>query len=388
MRKILRNLDRSLGRGLTASLALFDRLTSLVRGKTETTFQPRCILAIKLVGIGDAVLMLTALDRLRTHLPRSKICVLTTPLSSGILEDQPQIDEMIIYDIFGKERGIRGFFNVLRRLRNLNPDCTIDFEQHFQSTAILSYLIGTPRRIGLYYHGNPRKHLFTHPVFLDPQSHMVTSYLRLLEPLGVDSADLEELVSIRLAEEDRNKVDDWLVRLDLKGSNLAGIHAGSGIRAPFKRWSSTRFADLIKRLSAEGFTIFLTGNQDEAEYCSQIIEKSGARNVYNVAGLFSIKQTAYLISKCGIFISNDTGPMHIAAAMGTPTIGIFGPESPKRYAPFGRLNTSVYQGANCSPCVEIYRGHAPECTNPVCMENISVDDVWRAVRDHHLGSAK
>ncbi len=386
MRKIFRNLDRSVGRLLTRSIASFDGLKSrLGRRPVSRSQEPTSILAIKLVGLGDTVLMLTAIDRLREHIPNTRISVLVTPLSSGILDGQPQIDEVIVYDVLGKDKGIAGFLGLLRHLKRLRPDCTIDFEQHFQSTAILAYLVGSPRRIGLYYHDNPRRLLFTDPVFLNPNCHMVTSYVRLLEPLGITAKQPDHLVPVAVGPEDRTIVDAWMESLKLDGRSLIGIHTGSGIRAPAKRWPLERFVELIASLVSMGSAVILTGNSKEHSHCQQIVRLVGNEHVHNTAGRFSIKQTAHLVARCDLFISNDTGPMHIAAAMGTPTIGLFGPESPERYCPVGMRNRSIYQGASCSPCVEIYRGFAPDCNRPVCMENITVEDVLKAVAEYDLG---
>jgi len=385
MRKLFRNLDRSVGKVATTSVAALDAVQRLVRPRRHS--QPGkvgSILAIKLVGLGDTVLMLTALNRLRESMPHARISVLVTPLSRGIIEGQPQVDRVIVYDVFGKDKGIRGLLRLVRTLKQLSPDCIIDFEQHFQATALLSYLVGSRMRIGLYYHGNPRKLLLTDPIFFDPEVHMVVSYLRLLEPLGIKAHVPSRLTPIAITAEDRQRVDKWLDSLGLDSQPLVGIHTGSGIRAPAKRWAAERFAGLISHLTSQGSAVVLTGSADEFDHCEAIAQQAGETDVYNTAGMFTIKQTAHLISRCSLFISNDTGPMHISAAMGTPTIGLFGPESPQRYGPFGEHNRIVYKGAPCSPCVEIYRGYAPDCRRPICMENIEIKDVLEAVTQYHL----
>ncbi len=385
MRKLFRNLDKSLGKVATSSVAAFDAVRRLVSPRQHSgPGKVGSILAVKLVGLGDTVLMLTALNTLRESMPQARISVLVTPLSCGIIEGQPQVDQVIVYDVLGKDKGIKGLVRLVKRLKQLNPDCIIDFEQYFQATALLSYLVGSPMRIGLYYHGNPRKFLLTHPIFFDPEVHMVVSYLRLLEPLGIKFQAPSGLTPIAIAAEDRMHVDTWLDSLGLDFQPLVGIHTGSGVRAPAKRWAAEKFADLIRHLTRKGLAVVLTGSAAEFEHCKEIARRAGETHVYNAAGMFTIKQTAHLISRCALFISNDTGPMHISAAMATPTIGLFGPESPRRYSPFGQHNQIVYKGAPCSPCVEIYRGYAPNCKHPVCMENIQVKDVWEAITQYHL----
>jgi ADP-heptose:LPS heptosyltransferase len=88
--------------------------------------------------------------------------------------------------------------------------------------------------------------------------------------------------------------------------------------------------------------------------------------------------------RCDLFVSNDTGPLHMAAAMGTPTIGLFGPNSPTRYAPVGSHNTSIFKDVHCSPCIQIHRGRIDDCRDGICVKQITVDEVWDAVLEYDL----
>lgn len=383
MRTLMRNADRSLGRAATMTLALFDRLRHPFTKASETGGRgsPRRILVIKIVGLGDTVLMLTPLRQLRDAFPEASIFALVTPLSTGILQGQPQIDRLIVHDVLGGDRGPAGFIRLVRRLREFDFDCIIDFEQHFQMTGILSYLTGAPRRVGLYYGGNPRRWLLTDPVFLDPDRHMVDSYMDLLRPLGLPVDPVKRLERIYVEDADRLEVDTWLgEHRRSQDGPLVGIHPGSGIRATARRWPAERFAEILRRIWSEfGADIVLTGDESEKDLVDRVIRTAGSP-AHSSAGRFTIKQTAALMSNCDLFISNDTGPMHMAAAMGTPTIGLFGPNVPRRYAPVGEGSLGIYKGSDCSPCIQIHKGQAGECSRGgICMEAIGVEDVWRAV---------
>jgi heptosyltransferase-2 len=369
---------------MTTGLALFERLTHPFRGRSAYAGgkEPENILVIKLVGLGDTVLMLTPLRKLRDTFPRARISALVTPLSTGILEGQPQLDSLIIHDVLGRDRGPAGFIRLVRRLRAHGFDCVLDFEQHFQMTAILSYLINAPRRIGLYYTGNPRRHLLTDPVFLDPDRHMVDTYMGLLGPLGIEAPPVEVLEPVWIDPADTCEAERWLAaRRRHREQPLVGIHAGSGIRAPERRWARPRFAEIIRRISAEyGADIVLTGNASEIDLVDDILKIAGIADAFSAAGCLTIKQTAALMKMCDLFISNDTGPMHIAASVGTPTLGLFGPNIPRRYAPVGKRTWSIFKGVECSPCIHIHKGIAGECGRGICMEAISVEEVWQAIR--------
>ena len=120
----------------------------------------------------------------------------------------------------------------------------------------------------------------------------------------------------------------------------------------------------------------------------EILKRAGAGGGLSAAGCLSIKQTAALMGMCDLFISNDTGPMHIAAAVGAPTIGLFGPNTPQRYAPVGVNTTSIFKQVECSPCVHIHEGKAGTCDRGICMEAISVEEVWEAIRSYDLRRPK
>ena len=325
--------------------------------------------------------MLTPLAHLRRRFPDARITALMTPLSAGILSVQPSVDETILYDVFGKDRGITGILRIVRLLRARKFDCVIDFEQHFQLTCILAYLTGAPRRLGFYFNGSPRRRIFTDPVYINPDQHMVESYMDLLGPLGVSCARVEELESVHIPAEDVEYAEAWLGDHDIgQGDMLVGVHVGSGPRAPAKRWGIEKYAEVVRRLRDDlGGKVVLTGSLGERDLAAKVAELAGGDGVFNASGELNIRQTAALLSRCRLFISNDTGPMHLAAALGTRTIGLFGPETPVRYGPVGKANRAVYAGVHCSPCVHIYAGIVNDCAEGLCMGAIEADDVWDAV---------
>jgi heptosyltransferase-2 len=393
-RAFLRFVDRSFGKLLVRAMVAYDRVRTALGGgrrparDTAAGAGPRNILVIKLVGLGDTVLMLTPLARLRREFPEARITALVTPLSVGVLSAQPSVDETVVYDVFGEDRGLAGLARIVRLLRARDFDCVMDFEQHFQMTSVVAYMTGAPVRIGFFYTGSPRKGLFTGPVFLNPDGHMVDAYMSLLCPLGIDSARVEELEPIAVPEENEKAVDAWLAEQGIGGARpLVGIHSGSGIRAPVRRWGGEKFAEIIRRLRRDrGATIVLTGGRDERERVSEIMGLAGVDGVHNASGELSILETAGLMRRCDLFISNDTGPLHMAAAMGTPTIGLFGPNSPTRYAPVGRHNISIFKNVHCSPCIQIHRGRIDDCSDGICVKQITTDEVWDAVLEYDLGT--
>jgi ADP-heptose:LPS heptosyltransferase len=393
-RKLLRNLDKLGGRPIVHILAAYDRLlATLSRRPDAAQGGPRApgnILVIKLVGLGDTVLMLTPIGHIRRQFPSARITALVTPLSSGIVSGQPSIDEVIVFDALASRRSLPGFLRLIRLLRARRFDCVLDFEQHFLMTSVLSYLTGSKRRIGFHYDHGVRGRLLTDSVALDPGRHMVDAYMELLKPLGITEDHVDTLWNIDVTTEDESTVASWLEAHGVGSKDvLVGIHAGSGPRGLHKRWDKKSFAEIIRRMRDRlGIKTVLTGAAYERDLVRQIVSLVGDEGAVNGAGQFETRQTAALARRCSLFISNDTGAMHIAAAVGTPTIGLFGPETPGRYGPVGAHNVSLYRPLPCSPCVEIYKGEVRHCRNPICMGQISVEDVWSAILRYDLGRPK
>jgi len=386
-RTILRFLDKAVGPSIILLLLAGARLSRLVRrGRPGAPAEPRRFLAIKMVGLGDTVLMLTPLQALRRRFPQATLSVLTTPLSSGILATQG-MDEVIIYQALSAARGPLGFGGLVRRLRSLRFDCVIDFEQHFLLSAVLAFLTGAPRRIGFCFQGGLRRLMFTDPVEIDPDRHMVDSFMSLLGPLGIDAPQVETLEVVRTGPEIEAKVAAWLERHGVGARDLlVGVHPGTGPRAPSRRWEPGNFAEIIRRLRASyGTKVVITGTAAETLLADQIVSLAGAQGVWSSAGAFSPGEIAALAKRCSLFVSNDTGVMHIAAAAGTPTVGLFGPQSPRRYSPVGPRNAFLYKPQPCSPCVEIHRGESRSCDEGHCIREISADDVWAKIVGLNIG---
>ena len=149
-------------------------------------------------------------------------------------------------------------------------------------------------------------------------------------------------------------------------------------------WPKERFADianqLIKKYNAK---IILIGNKGEKNYIDDLQDLIENRNnSFNTAGLINVREMFYLIGKCKLFIGNDSGPMHVAAAQGVKTIGLFGCNLPVRFAPFGKKNHSIYKKNNQKACINVHKGQVGECRHGIenaCVKKIQVDDVMNVV---------
>ena len=342
----------------------------------------RKILVIKLAGLGDTVLMLPAIQALKARFPRAQVWALVSPLTAGLLCSQPGVDGCVLYDFFGVDRGWWGFLRTIRRLRCERFDLVVDFEQHFGLVPVLAYWTEASARVGFIGANAWRGCLFTRPVPLDGSKHMQEAFLDLARAAGADAVEVGASGQLWVPAEDRAFVERWLADRGVGQNDLViAIHSGSGPH-PHKRWAPENFAALADQLVVQyTAVVVLTGGPDEIGIVRQVAAAMQHRPLIAAAEL-SVRQLAALIERSALLISNDTGPMHIGPAVGTRTVGLFGPELPLRYRPYGAEHVAVYHQVDCSPCINIHQGPGSGCVNPsghLCMKLITVEKVWREV---------
>ncbi len=379
LRELLRLIDRGIGFVILVwCLPVIRLILYLLNNRAVQKKEPDTFLIIKMVGMGDAVMVLTVVDCLRQKMPDAKIIALTTPLTAGVWRKQPCFDRVINYDILGDKKGIFNLIKLACHLRKEQIDCVIDFEPFIRMTAMLSLLTGASQRIGFYYGDSHRKNAFTDPVELNPDIHRLNVHMSLLAPLGIQM-DVHSLKPLYIPDEDRVMLRKWLYRKEIQDKHrIVVIHPGSGERGKTRRWPEESFIELTGLvLRNTDSTVIFCGSENEKNLTESICRVLGNDRVISATGELSITALAALLCQSVLFIGNDTGPMHLAAAMGTPTIGLFGPETPVRYGPFGDNNFNIYGTASCSPCISIHIGQVPDCSKPICMTEIQPDDVWK-----------
>jgi len=334
--------------------------------------------------MGDAVLVRSLAEHLRSLRPELAIGVLAGPATHGVLGANSDFT-VHLYDPVGEDSGIVKALETIRKIRARSYDVVIDFEQHNVLVAIFLWLTHIPQRIGLAGADNPRSRFQTHTVLLsgeDPMWNAYTSLLRVFEPSLPDVSTEPLPRSARVIRE----IGQWWKIHRLDGHRrVVAMHLGCARRAIARRWPVTRFAQLAERLAAwdQADAIVLTGTREEQGLAQEFASLFSGKSV-DATALPSIEHTAEVVRRCHLAVSNDTGVMHLAAAMGTPTVGLFGPNSPIRYAPVGPRTVSVYTTKiACSPCIQIHRGIVPECfaeEKGRCLLDIDVESVFTAAQ--------
>ncbi len=322
------------------------------------------ILVIKLRAVGDVLLSTIVTKNLRLAYPLAQIHYLTESPSLEVLKGNPFVDDVLVYD--RKSMSGIGLISAVRRRRY---DVVIDLFGN-PRTALLTRLSGASRRVGFRFRGRS----YAYNILAEPRGNMVhnTQFnLDALVALGVAIQDRS--IYFSFGDDDARYVDSFLPPGFVRGSFVVCVNTGGGWYT--KRWGLDRFAALSDRLVEEyNARIVLPwgpGQLPEA----QEIRKSMAREAF-IPPATTLRQLGALLKRCSIVVSNDSGPLHIAAAVGTPVLGIYGPTDPFLQGPYGDNHVVVRnEGLDCLGCnlTSCPIGHP-------CMLELSVDTVLEGVR--------
>jgi len=344
---------------------------------------PKNILIIKPSSLGDVVLALPALSALRTSLPDAKISWLIRTDFAPLIENHPQLDEIILFDrkFLGKAlhnpRAFAALVSLVLRLRRAKFDAVIDLQGLFR-TAALGWLSGCANRFGMTAAREGAHIFYTRKV---PQEHdtihLVDYYLKIVASAGASETAVKFVLPIEPAATDSAR--ELLGSHGVDPENYAVLVPSSAHGD--KCWPLNRFADLADRISSKfNLAIVTTGAESERPVIDKL-NTLAHTNIVNLAGLTSIRQLAAILKKARLVVSNDTGAGHIAAALGTPLVMIFGRSNPARVAPYAR--------PDCLVAVEPHsRGFKADSSNPRhSIKAVTVDEVYQKVYKQLEGSS-
>ena len=342
--------------------------------------------------LGDTVMTLPALNLLRQSFPDSEISIITQPGTASLVASTGYVDHVLKYH--RKERGIREFLAMRNRLSKEKFDLAVLFQNAFEA-ALLVFLAGIPRRIG--FSAQNRGFLLDRAVTPRPPEqirHQVFDYIELARVASADAPEngkisiatslAPPIPVLRASEADRIAATALLT--ETGGQNQAKrsiitLNAGA-TNSEAKCWPEEKYAELANRLSEEfGAHIVLIGNAAERPLAERIASAASAGRISNLAGMTDMQTLIGILDSSSVVIGNDTGPAHVSAALGKPTITIFGPTNEFETAPLGPKTTIVRaENIECQRCMLR--------TCPIdhrCMERISVDRVFNVARPFLAG---
>lgn len=333
------------------------------------------VLVIQTAHLGDLVLTTPLLRALNDGIPGLELVVLTTPLGGDLLGALPHVQRCFVFDKRHALRRARATVRLATRLRAERFDAVIAAQRSARS-GLLARLCGAGRRIG--FREAAGRWAYNETVPWDPAAHAVRRYLALAEPLLGPSPARGPVPELTLPAEARD--------------SLAALVAGSGIAADerliciapgaawrTKCWTPEGFSRVAAGAGALGLRPVLVGGASEVELCGRVARLSGVAPV-QLAGRTSVLQLAALLARAAVFVGNDSGPAHVAAAVGTPVVSVFGPTVPRfGYAPFGEAHRLVqHPTLACRPCHR-HGPHRCPLGHFRCMREVSATRVLQEV---------
>lgn len=328
--------------------------------------------------IGDSVMTLPALRALRKDLIDTKISLLVKPWVSPVFENNPDADEIIMYA--DRHKGIIGKLKLSHMLRK-NGFCTAVLLQNAFDAALITFMAGIKERVG--YRRDGRGFLLTTAVSVprnEKTTHQIYYYLNLIGQLGIKAEYSDPCIYLKLDE----RINARTLLRDLKRPIL-GINPGATYGSA-KRWFPEKFADIANWFVQDtGGSIVIFGGKSEVDLAEDIFKKTypefrASGSVIVLAGRTSLRELISLISECDAFLTNDSGPLHIAYALRTPLVALFGSTAPELTGPpreiKGNNNVVIKSDISCQPCFE----RTCKKNDMQCMYSITPDEVYYGVK--------
>ena len=350
----------------------------------ECVTKPR-VLIWKLSALGDVVLATPSLRAIRRQFPQGYLTLVVGRAAYEVVARCPYLHDIIVYDPRRKDRGPWRHWALIRRLRRGAFDLSIDL-QNSRKTHLLAWLAGIPVRVGYRrkYGWLLNRGVRLPKVVLTPIAHQqyLLRYALAPNPLVWGHAGLSpdgEQLELWPSPLDEQRVERLLAAGGVGRAGaaqpLVGLHPGGSGRWKTKRWDLDRWARLCDALMQRNIRVVITGGPDEQALGEALLQLTTAKPLVLI-GQTNLMELACLIRRCDAFVAHDSSSLHVAAAMGTPTIALFGPTDPQRHLPPNFSGQVIKKDVFCSPCYSTYC----RTITHACMKRISLEEVLAAVR--------
>jgi ADP-heptose:LPS heptosyltransferase len=388
----LQKIDRLCGVPLCFALTLLGKLfgRSLAPGPARV----RNILFVKLAEQGSTVLAAGALCRAVKMVGRENVYFIAFQENRFIVDLLQLIPEANVITVDSKSfpKLIASTWRAMRRMWELKLDAAIDMEFFARGSAAIAFLSGAKSRVGFhsFYGAGPyRGDLMTHRLLYNPQLHTTAMFQVMVEALTCDPARLPTL-DFRPASLDNplpafcprsgetEAVAALLPRQNGSQPPIILLNPNASDLLPLRQWPNARYVELARRLLTQFPEVHIgfTGAPGEAGEIERLIREVKSDRCIGLAGKTTLRQLMVLYTLCEILVTNDSGPAHFASLTPIDVITLFGPETPALFAARTPRNVPLWAGIACSPCVNAYNNRQSPCRDNVCMQQITVDQVF------------
>ena len=376
---LVKLIDLYAGTALFALLNLF----SILPRRRAGSAPPRKILLVKFWGIGSILLLLPVMRALRKAHPQAEITLLTLKRNQGLFSLLP-IDRFVTLDLGSTPAVPFRLVGLTAAIVRARYDLVIDCEFYAKLAAILTFASGAPRRVGFYRKERLRRRLYTDGVPFRHDRHVTRAFAELLRPLDIPVNEEDHALAApsSAAIDEADAIRD---ELGLSMGNYLVMNVNASELAYERRWPPDRFAELARRIRQQlEIPVILIGAPGERDYV-QGVERDAGDGVTSVAGRTTIPGLQALLHGACLFVSNDSGPLHLAAASGVRCAALFGPETPELYGPVGSGHVVFYRQLPCSPCMSVHDMKQVVCHGQIeCLRDISVDTVYESIASQLL----
>ncbi len=350
--------------------------------------ETRRILVIKFLGMGSVLLASPVLQRLRKAFPDARIDFLTFGMNGDIVRRLPGVDRVLAVNEASPWTLFASVPGLLWRLRQQRYDVVIDLEFYSRLSCLVSWGSGARQRIGFFVRGRWRGSLLTNTVFFNATLPFSQAVAALLHPLGLAVSADDEPIRPEIGEVEKKEADQRLGDMGVLGEGtLVVVNVNASDLCDERRWPEERFAEFVSRFPAEVAGVdqlVFIGLEGEKETVSKVlthIDPSVRPVCLDLAGRTTIVELIALLERAALMVSNDGGPLHLAAALGLPTVSFYGPETPALYGPVGKNHLVYYSRHWCSPCLSVYNGKIAWCDGEnECMRAITVEEVLQGTK--------
>ncbi len=357
------------------------------------------ILFVKLAEMGSTVLAYAAIRRAVEMVGRENVYFVVFAENRFILD---LLDLIPTENVFAIHAGdfrtlVSSALETLRRIRAARFDAAVDLEFFARSSAAFTFLTGAGRRVGFqtfFGEGPYRGDLMTHRLLYNPYLHTSQIFALMVEALQADARQLPTFdvqppdtdvgESAFLPRPEEVAAVREIIRQASGGRGVGAplllLNANASDLLPLRRWAPERYVELARRLLAEfpEVCVVFTGAPGEAAAAELLVARVSSERCFSLAGRTTLRQLLVLYTLSELLVTNDSGPAHFASLTPAHVVTLFGPETPRLFGARTPRNVALYAGVACSPCVNAYNNRQSPCRNNVCMQRITVDDVFTA----------